>query len=227
MTDIDTLRETETRLRAADNSTHAALRKARHDLDNVRGDDRDSYAAAILAGGALPKPRAVKLREQIRDYEVRVIPGIDEALWMLARQVREAVRPDLDPSTHRKLDTELRRWQPPDTYDPSAPAPERHLASRPDDIVQWVVDGIAKLERFIAEQEAEAEKDNRRKAAYKRVQVAQGVHDRAERLRVGEWVEAHPFTNLPPGWPIPFDRVKFLEDEDLMADYGYVKPRGS
>lgn len=225
MTDIDTLRETEVRLRATDNSSYASLRKARHDLENVRGDDREAYARALLAGGALPKARAVKLREQIRDYEVRVIPGIDEALWMLARQVRETIRPDLDPSTHRTLDAELRRWQPPDTHDPSAPAPERHLAPRPDDIVQWVVDGIARLERFITEQEVKAEVDRRKKEAYRRVQVAQGIHDRAERQRVGEWVEAHQFANLPPGWPIPFDRKKFLEAEGLLEDYGYVEPR--
>ncbi len=225
MTDIDTLRETEVRLRATDNSTHASLRKARHDLDNVRGDDREAYATALLAGGTLPKARAVKLRDQIRDYEVRVIPGIDEALWMLARQVRETIRPDLDPSTHRTLDTELRRWQPPDTYDPSAPAPERHLAPRPDDIVQWVVDGIARLERFIAEQEAKAEVDRRKKEAYRRVQVAQGIHDRAERQRIGEWADAHQFANMPPGWPIQFDRKKFLEDEGLLEDYDYVEPR--
>lgn len=225
MTDIDTLRETEARLRAADNSTHAALRKARHDLENVRGDDRQAYAVALLAGDSLPKARAVKLREQIRDYEVRVIPGIDEALWMLARQVRETIRPDLDPSTHRTLDKELRRWQPPDPHDLSAPAPERHLAPRPDDIVQWVVDGIARLERFIAELEAKAETDRRKKAAYGRVQKAQSEYDRQERQRVGEWVESHRFANLPPGWPIPFDRKKFLEDEGLLEDYGYVEPR--
>jgi hypothetical protein len=225
MTDIDTLRETEARLRAAENGSYASLRAKKRDLESVRGDDRDAYAAATLAGDTLPKPRAVKLREQIRDYEVRVIPAIDEALWMLARQVRETIRPDLDPATHEKLDTELRRWQPPDPRDLSAPAPTQHLAPRPDDIVQWVVDGIAKLERFIAEQEAKAEKDRRKKAAYDRVQVAQGVHDRAERARVGEWVEEHPFSNLPAGWPIPFDRKKFLEEEGLLEDYGYVEPR--
>ncbi len=225
MATIEDLKETEVRLRAADNGAHASLRTERRELENVRGDDRNAFAEAILAGDTLPKPRAVKLRETIRDLEVRVIPGIDEALWMLARQVREAIRPDLDPSTHRKLDTELRRWQPPDTHDLSAPVPERHLAPRPDDIVQWVVDGIAKLERFIAEQEAKAETDRRKKAAYGRVQKAQGEHDRKELQRVGEWVEAHPFTNLPPGWPIPFDRKKFLEDEGLLEDYGYVEPR--
>jgi hypothetical protein len=226
MTDIDTLRETEKRLRAVDSSSHGALRKAKRELENVRGDDRDAYAVALLAGDTLPKPRAVKLHEQIRDYEVRVIPGIDQALWLFARQVREAIRPNLDPATHRQLDTQLKRWQPPDAHDLSTPAPTQHLDRRPDDIVQWVADGIRNLEQFISEHEAKAEKDRRQKAAQARVNQAQAEHNRIEGKRVGEWVEAHPHSNLPSGWPVPFNRAKFLEDEDLMDDYGYVKPRG-
>src|SRR5580704_13692140 len=107
---MEDLTSTEKRLRAADAKAHAELRTAREALETAGRDDVDAAASALLAGDDVPKAHAQHLRERIRDLEVRVIPGIDEALWRFAAEVSERLRPDADDNYKRLLKADLKRW---------------------------------------------------------------------------------------------------------------------
>jgi hypothetical protein len=86
------LQETDARLQAANDSTYAELRKLRGEIDTVTTDDVAAYAEALAEGGTLPKPRATKLKERVKDLELRVIPAIDEAMWAFACRARDELR---------------------------------------------------------------------------------------------------------------------------------------
>ncbi len=86
------LQDTEARLQAANDSTYAELRKLRGEIDTVTTDDVAAYAEALAEGSALPKPRATKLKERVKDLELRVIPAIDEAMWAFACRARDELR---------------------------------------------------------------------------------------------------------------------------------------
>jgi hypothetical protein len=229
-----TLQETEKRLRAADAKAYAELRTAREALETAGRDDVDAAASALLAGAAAPKARAGKLSERIRDLEVRVIPGIDEALWRFVGQVRDELRPDADDNYKRLLSAELKRWQPPDPGRRDRPAPTQHLQPRPKDVVSWVEAGIDRIDRMLSKKRDEAERAERKRAAQRKVDRAQSVYDQEQRIKLDEEeARMSPETvnsrrlnrqrNGAPPWR-PFDRFAFLQREGLLEDYGYVQP---
>lgn len=230
MTDIDTLKETEKRLRAADNSMHAALRTKRTELATAAADDVKAASAALLAGDDVPKPRAVELNAEARDIESRQLLAVDDALWCLVEQVVDAVKPDVNPKILAK---NLLRWQKPDPKNPNVPAQTQHLKRRPPDVVEWVLSRIAAVERSQAERRAEDERAERKAEATRRVNLAQSEYHRqaaiayaAEEATMS--VTARTAARLQadrsqqPLWP-PFDRLAFLHREGLEADYGWTQ----
>ena len=228
MTDIDTLKETEARLRAADSNAHASLRTKRTELETAAADDVAAASAALLAGESIPKPRAVKLHAEIRDIESRVILAVDEALWGIVAEVREAVKPDVD---EQILTKNLRRWQPPDPGRKDRPAPTHNLAHRPADVVDWVLGKIAAVERSQAKRHDEAERAERKRAAEVAVNRAQTLYN-AGQQRLLEEADARKtptarmhaqVSRQAQPWA-PFDRRAFLEREGLLEAYGYVQP---
>lgn len=75
MEDIDTLTETEARLRQADLEAHQKLAAAKVDLENVKETDVESYAQALVNGDDLPKARAQKLPTCSPESGLRGLPG--------------------------------------------------------------------------------------------------------------------------------------------------------
>jgi len=230
MTDIDTLKETEARLRAADSSMHASLRTKRAELETAAADDVKAASAALLAGETVPKPRAVKLHADVRDIESRQLLAVDDALWCLVEQVVDTVKPDVD---RRILAKNLLRWQKPDPRNPNVPAQTQHLKVRPKDIVSWVLSRIAAVERSQAERRAEDEIAERKAEATRRVNLAQSEYHRQQAAAYAEEEARMSVTartaarlqadkNQQPLWP-PFDRLAFLRREGLEADYGWMQ----
>lgn len=228
------LQETEARLQAADNSAHAELRKLRQEIETVATDDVAAYADALTEGGSLPKARAAKIKERVRDIELRVIPGIDEAMWRFVAQVRDELRPDADDNYRSLLNAELKRWQPPATGRRDQPVQPRHLKPRPKNIVQWVESGIGRVDRVLAEAAEKADRKERQRKATAAVNRAQAAYEREQRQHIEEEESrmtplqrnnrqlAQQKTGSVP-WR-PFDRYEFLKREGLLEDYGYVQP---
>ncbi|MHB8240681.1 MAG: hypothetical protein ACYDHN_01700 [Solirubrobacteraceae bacterium] len=233
MTTIDDLREVEARLRAADSSMHASLRTKRAELETAAADDVAAASAALLAGDEVPKPRAVKLNAEARDIESRQLLAVDDALWQLAGQVREVLRPGADPDYRRRLDRQLLRWQKPDPKNPNVPPQTQHLKRRPKDVVAWVEQGVENIDRGIEEQRVKDEIAERKAEATRRVNEAQADYHRAQAIAYAEEEARMSVTartaarlradkNQQPLWP-PFDRLAFLRREGLEADYGWVQ----
>ncbi len=220
MTDIDTLRETEKRLRATDSNAHASLRTKRREAETAASDDVAAASAALLAGDTVPKPRSVKLHAEIRDIESRVLLAVDAALWGLAAEAREVLRREADRDFRRRLDVALPRWQPPDPRNPNVPAQTQHLARRPQDVVSWVEHGIAKLDAQDADQAERERVRERYEYAKRMVDAAQVEHNAREKARMDQFSEEHPYANQPP--PTLFNRAAFLEREGLAEDYGLI-----
>jgi hypothetical protein len=231
------LQETEARLYAADNSAHAELRKLRTEIDTVATDDVAAYAEALGEGQPLPKAKAAKLKDRIRDLELRVIPAVDEAMWRFAGQVREALRPDADDNYRSLLDKNLKRWDRPNTGRPDQPAPEQHATlRRPTSIVSWVEAGVERVDRQLAEWDAKAEREERKRAATRAVDRAQSAYNSEQRrlldereakmtpLQRNNFLIAQSRSQSPP-WP-DFDRRAFLEREGLLEDYEWVHGNG-
>jgi hypothetical protein len=226
------LRETETRLRAVDSGLHASLRTKRTELATAAQDDVAAASAALLAGADVPKPRAAKLHDEIRDIEKRQLLAVDDAMWQLAGQVRDALRPDADAAYRSMVDRQLRRWQRPDPKNVGEPSPTRHLARRPRDIVAWVEQGIANVDRLIAEQKEKDERDRRKRDATNAVNSAQAAYEREQsiafeerlaRMSVTARTAAELEAKKSTPWA-PFDRRAWLEREGLTADYGWRAP---
>jgi hypothetical protein len=233
MTDISELRETEARLRAADSNAHASLRTKRTELETAAADDVAAASAALLAGESVPKPKAVKLHAEVRDIESRVLLAVDDALWQLAGQVREALRPDADSEYRRQLDRQLLRWQKPDPKNPNVPAQTQHLRRRPKDVVAWVEQGVSNLDRLLDEQREKDERAERKAEATRRVNRAQSAYHREQAILYDEKEKGMSVTartaarlqadrSQQPLWP-PFDRLAFLEREGLVEDYGWTQ----
>ncbi|HEY3959609.1 MAG TPA: hypothetical protein VGL68_03765 [Solirubrobacteraceae bacterium] len=231
--DIETLKETEARLRATDNGAHASLRTKRKELETAAADDVAAASAALLAGEAVPKPKAVKLHAEVRDIESRVLLAVDDALWGLAGQVREVLRPDADDGYRGALDKQLKRWQKPDPKNPNVPAQTQHLKPRPKDIVAWVEQGVSNLDRLLDEQREKDERAERKRAATERVNAAQSEYHREQSIAYDEresrmTVTARNAARIAadkaqtPLWP-PFNRLAFLEREGLVEDYGWTQ----
>jgi hypothetical protein len=233
MTDIETLRETETRLRATDNGAYASLRTKRQELETAAADDVKAASDALLVGEGIPKPRAVKLQAEIRDIESRQLLAIDDALWQLTGQAREALRPDADDEYRRQLDRQLKRWQAPDPRNPNVPAQTQHLARRPKDVVAWVEQGISNLDRMLDEQREKDERAERKCDAERRVNEAQSKYHREQSIAYAEKESKMTVTarnsvriaadkSQQPLWP-EFNRLAFLEREGLVEDYGWTQ----
>lgn len=228
------LQETQDRLQAADNSAHAELRKLRQEIETVATDDVSVYADALTSGETPPKARAARIKDRVRDLELRVIPGIDEATWRFVHEVRAVLRPDADESYKRLLDKELPRWQAPATGRRDQPAPPQHLKPRPRDILAWVEAGIGRVDRFFAEAAEKAERDDRKRKATNAVNAAQAAYNGEQRRLLDEreaamsptarnaFAVAQAKAQTPP-WP-DFDRRAWLEANGLLEDYDYVQP---
>jgi hypothetical protein len=230
------MQDTHDRLVGADNAARAELRKLRREVETVAADDVAAYAAALAAGETPPKARAAKIKDRIRDLELRVVPGIDEALWHFVTEVREGLRPNADDDYRRLLDKELPRWQPPDTGRRDQPTPPQHLKPRPRDIVQWVEDGIGRVDRFLAEAAEGAGRKERQKKAGAAMYAAEREYDREQRERIeAEEADMTPLqrnnrmiaqqTRGSVPWP-PFDRRAWLEANGLLEDYGWTQGGG-
>jgi hypothetical protein len=235
---ITDLRHTEETIRAADASAHAELRKLRAEIDQAQ--EKDITALAEAMAERSPKvtpPKARKDKERIRDIEQRLIPAYDESLWLLVPKVITV----LDPVVDRELLTKnLRRWAKPKTVqDPSGvlTAPRTHNpldAHRPADICSWVIGRIEAVARGEEEQRAKESKDARQQAAKAQVDAAHAAYDREQSIHLSEEEEgmapaavtsrrlAQQSSGSAP-WH-PFDRHKWLKDNDLLDDYGYVQP---
>lgn len=225
---VDDFRKTEATIR----TTETEVRQERAGLllkvDTAAADDRRAYAEALAAGAAVPKPTSAKIKERIADIDMRVLPGCDESLWLLVDRVIEEAEPDVDLRILRK---NLRRWQPPDPGRKDQPAPTHNLAHRPADVVDWVLDKIAAVERSQAKRAEDAERAERKREAERRVNRAQTLYN-AEQQRLLEEADARKSSaarmhaqvaRQAQPWA-PFDRRAFLEREGLLEAYGYVQP---
>jgi hypothetical protein len=234
---ITDLRHTESVIRAADSDAHAELRRLLAEVDTVQQTDIDSYAHKLVDRQGAPAARSSKVKARIADLELRTIPACDEALWLLAGKVVNVLDPTVDRSI---LTKNLRRWAKPKVVrDPSGvlASPTTHDpldAHRPVDVVDWVLDRIDVVERGEADQRAKEDKANRAREAKRQCDAAQAAYDREQSIRLNDEEEAmapsavsarhfaQQSSGSPP-WP-PFDRHKFLRDNDLLEDYGYVQP---
>lgn len=230
---MEDLQETQDRLQAARNSAHAELRTLRTEIETATTDDVAAYADALASGGTPPKARAQKIKERVKDLELRVIPAVDEAMWRFVATVRDELRPDADDHYRSLLNAELKRWQPPDTGRRDQPARPQHLKPRPKDIVQWVEDGIKRIDSFLAEAAEKADRKERQRRAAAAVNNAQAAYDREQREALdAREAEMSPtarnafrvaqLKSQAPPWQ-PFDRRAFLEREGLLEDYGWVQ----
>lgn len=231
METVTDLRAAEARIREDEADALAELAESRRGLETAGRDDREAYAASLIAGETPPKePRTPKLVATIRDIEKRVLPGVDDALWKLAQDARETIRGDVEVVAFRTM----RRWDPPHTVnDPSQPAATWHGQPRPADVVAWVEHLHGLIVQDVARAEVERDKDERFKAAKSRVDRAQAEYiaeqDRLLDERLNEMQPGprqHRIASLNAGalpYP-PFDRRAFLEREGLLEDYGYVQP---
>ena len=232
MTTIDDLKATEARLREAEADALASLHHARSALETAGRDDREAYAAALAGGEQPPKePRTPKLVATIRDIEKRVLPAVDDALWQVAQDAREAIRGDVEVAAFRTM----KRWAAPHAVnDPSQPAATRHGAYRPADVVAWVERVHELIVRGIAKADAKRGKDERFKEAKRRVDNAQTEYNETQQRVLNAELDAMPpearsrrIEKLNAGQSMPwrpFDRHAFLKREGLLADYGYVQP---
>jgi len=229
MTDALTdIRRTEATIRQTEAEVKAELADLRMNVDSAQKADVDAYAEALAAGAAAPKATASKIKERMRDIEQRVIPGLDESLWLLVPKVREAVKPDVG---ELYLTKNLMRWDKPDPQRRDQPSPTRHLAHRPRDIVDWVLGRIAAVEATEAKQREKDDIERRKYEATKAVNLAQSEfnieRDREEYESTKDNPTAANARNLALSRGAPrreFDRHAFLEREGLLDDYGYVQP---
>jgi hypothetical protein len=228
------LRDTEARLRAEDADAYRALADAKRELETLAVDEREAYAEAALEGVKPTPSRSTKLRDQIRDIEKRVIPGIDAALWLLVPKVVEVVKPDADDTYRRQLDSQLKRWQPPDPKNPNVPAPTQHLKPRPKSVVDWVEHGVSNMDRWLAEKAAEDDREERKQAATRRVNLAQEEYNIEQRAKLDAEEEGMApaavmnrriAESQSQPWPA-FNRLAFLEREGLVEDYGWAPSGG-
>jgi hypothetical protein len=232
MTTIDDLKATEARVREAEANALASLHDARTALETAGRDDREAYAAALAAGESPPKEASTpKLVAKIRDIEKRVLPAVDDALWRLAQDAREAIRGDIEVVAFRTM----KRWASPHAVnDPSQPAATRHGEPRPADVVAWVAHMHELIVQAIAKADAERDREDRRKAATRAVARAQTEYDAAQQGLLNDELDS-----MSPGARLqriqklnagesapwrPFDRYAFLKREGLLEDYGYVQP---
>ncbi len=229
---IDELKATEARIREAEANALASLHDARSALETAGRDDREAYAASLAAGEQPPKePRTPKLVATVRDIEKRVLPAVDDALWQLAQDAREAIRGDVEVAAFRTM----KRWDPPHTVNnPSQPAATRHGAHRPRDVVAWVEHLHGLIVQGIARADAERDREDRRRAAVRAVSRAQTEYNEAQQNLLNDELDGmspgarmQRIQKLNAGesapWR-PFDRHAFLKREGLLEDYGYVQP---
>lgn len=233
MTTIDDLKATEARIREAEADALVELAGAKAALETAGRDDREAYAAALTAGESPPdEARTPGLIATIRDVEKRVLPAVDDALWQLAQDAREAIREGgiIEVAAFKQM----RRWALPHAVnDPSQPAAMRHGATRPPDVVAWVAHMHGLIVQAIAKADAERKKDERFKEAKRRVDRAQSEYEAEQDQLLNESLDG-----LPPGArlqriasfnagarPYPeFNRYAFLKAEGLLEDYRWVQP---
>lgn len=230
------LQHTESVIRAADTAAHAELRTLRAEVDAAAWKDIDAFAQALVHRQGAPKSTAGRIRERIRDIEVRVIPGTDEALWQFRDRVITVLRPEAEEMFLKRLRAQLRRWAPPkfasDPFNvlPTPRAEHPAHAERPDDIVAWVTNGIERIERDDAEREVQKDRDERQRAMAARLLTAQGAwerefydREREEEERSPILAVAHATRTTSPLNPDEF-RARWLAKHDPHNDYGYVTP---
>jgi hypothetical protein len=233
---ITDLQHTERIIRAADTAAQAELRTLRASVDDAQAKDVSSYAQALLDGQGPEKPTTRRIRDRMKDLETRVIPGTDEALWLLRDRVIITLRPEAEHKWLQRLRAQLQRWAPPKfVSDPFnvIPAPRtedpRH-AERPPDIVQWVTDRIERIERDDAERAQQADKDERQRAMAARLLTAQGAWERAFYEQEAEEEARSPILAVAhatrQGNPLNVDefRAKWLAKHDPHDDYGFITP---
>jgi hypothetical protein len=230
---ITDVRHAERVIRAADAAAHADLRKLLSEVDTRQADDITAYAEAMAERAPkVPAAKAVKDAARIKDLEQRVIPGHDEALWLLVGSTRTVLEPAVDSDW---LTRQLPRWVKPKVIrDPSNILAEQHGKPRPADVVDWVLAGIDRVARAEEEKEAKETKDSRQKAMAAKVGAAQAAYDRARSISLSEEeagmapgaVASRHIAQAASGttpWP-PFNRYAWLRDNDPDNHYGYVQP---
>ena len=227
-TDLLTIEAT---IRAADNAAHALLRKLRASVDDAQAKDIDAYAQALVDKQGAPKATAKDIRDKMKDLETRVIPATDEALWLLSRRAIDMLRPEAEERWLQRLRAQLQRWAPPKFIsDPSnvLPAPrvnDPDFAERPDDVVEWVLHGIERIERFDAQHAEEEARKERQRVAKNAVDNAQAIDEREYYRRYEEEEKTSARKRHAPAPPYPgFNRFKWLQEHNLLDDYEYVQP---
>jgi hypothetical protein len=233
---LQDLRQTEAEVRSLDAAAHRELANLRRKVDTAAVEDVDAYAQALVDRQGAPKPTSAKIAERIRDLELRTIPSADTALWLIVEKVITA----LDPEVGRvALARNLPRWAPPArVQDPSGifPAPKAGRPRderRPDDIVQWVLDAVDRVQRAEAKYQTEQDREKRKREAERRVAA-----DKREYVRAQEQLLHDQEASMTPGqlaarsvmlakggqlYP-PYDSYAFLKREGLEADYNWVQP---
>jgi DNA-binding protein H-NS len=231
MTDaLAEIRSTEATIRTTEAEVREELADLKRKVDTAVVDDQRAYASALAAGAAVPKPTSAKMKDRIRDIEQRLLPGTDAALWLLVDDVVLEIKPPVDPRILRK---NLLRWNPPDAGLRDRPAPTRHLAHRPADVVKWVLGRIAAVETLEVRQRRRADDEALHRDAERRVNAAQAEYVRKESIAYEESLNAMSVTaanaarlkdSKSPTAPwIPFDRKAFLDREGLTAAYNWVQ----
>jgi hypothetical protein len=228
LTDI---RKTEATIRQTEAEVRQELADLERKVDTSAADDRAAYAEALASGAAVPKATSARIKDRITDIKMRVLPGTDEALWTLVPKVREAVNPDVK---EQYLTQNLRRWNPPDPGRRDQPSPTTHLQHRPMSVVDWVLSRIAAVEASEAEQAVKDDKQARKEAATLAVNRAQSEHNLAQRAKLDaeeEGMSPAAVTSRrlsesrSQPWP-EFDRRRWLEEHDMLADYGWTMGGG-
>jgi hypothetical protein len=237
---ITDLRHTEETIRSTEAAAWQELRSLREEVETADERDVGAYAQALADRQGPPKARASKVRDSIRRIETLVLPGCDEALWLLRGRVITTLRPEADDDLLRRLGAECRRWARPQR----APDPSRVLVSqrardpkdevRPPDIVDWVTAGIERIDALdtrLAEEEVKQERYIRARDA---VNKAQAEYNRGQQELVARQEEGNPGLaarnqrRLSSGIPLwdDFNREAFLKREGLLSDYGFVDNAG-
>jgi hypothetical protein len=218
------LRRREATIRKGEAAARKELREAREKLDIAQEADIEAFALALIDGQGTPAATARKLADRVKDIEARQLPGFDEALWLLAEEAVSKLGSELDEESQRQLKLQSigQRWVPPRRHaDPHNVLPEQRGPRRPDDVVGHVARAVEIVKKDRERRAYEAEREERRQAAYRAVSLAQDADLEAQRRHFEETRKSLVAVFDPQ----PFDRHAWLKSHGLLADYQYVQPR--
>jgi hypothetical protein len=232
MDPLTDIRGIEKGIRDTDAAAQQELHSLRREIDTVHVSDIANYAAALAEGVAPPKARASKVKERIRELELRTIPGLDEALWLIVPKIITAADPVVNIDF---LKRQLPRWAPVKRQqDPSGVLTDPVGSPRPESVCDYVLAGIDKVQRSEAAQREKDDAEERKRVAATKLSAAQSEYEEVQQRLLAEreatmspaaatTLRLHWDRTGTSPWP-PFDRYKFLQREDLLSDYGYVQP---